>query len=615
MKHENTLALRAFRPAVVGGRRPPASPTRSTTCAKLRDSTINLINALVEQGVLTRAKADAIIAQAQQAGSKPSAAANGPTGGATAPSAGLAPGRGPRPALRPSHPARCACLTSRSRSSKRSPTRSSRMWLAQAKAERWGEPGAYPDWLHRFSWDGDLRLRDEAECSHRAPNAPVALLQAYGVNIGNSTQTDDRLRFRARFGFDATVSDSVTVGMRLASGGVGAGSNPGSENQTLGTYQTRATVGFDRAFIAYHPLTWLEASGGIVGNPYFEPTSLVWADDVSLGGVVVRVFRANHSESEIFHDRRCVSHPASRPGSDQRRGQQMALCLSKRRRVAAQSGHGLQVGAALYDYRNIEGTPNPLYSTAYTDSAAPFRQTGNTVFDINGAAQHTKRNAELSVGPCLEVPHGQSSVDFDTRFVGPTHIILTGDWVENLGFDEREIEQRTGYRVSPQIRGWQTRFTVGYPGMQPKYAWQAYVGYRYVQRDATVRCVHGSGFPLGRHGRQLLHLGGRYLFERNTFVNLRGLAPGKLTARAGRRHLGRAAARHQCTATRCHVVVLEERNAMRKSIGVLVTAVLLVAVIPHAARAAEEELSGAVARDASTELKKRCVKPSRITRI
>src|ERR1700723_2377333 len=54
---------------------------------KLRDTTISLVNALVEQGVLTRAKADAIIAQAQQAGAKP-------TGGAassTAPAATGAP--------------------------------------------------------------------------------------------------------------------------------------------------------------------------------------------------------------------------------------------------------------------------------------------------------------------------------------------------------------------------------------------------------------------------------------------------------------------------------------------------------------------------------------------
>src|SRR5271165_2670036 len=53
----------------------PSFADEADELRKLRDSTINLINALVEQGVLTRAKADALIAQAQQAGAKPPAAA------------------------------------------------------------------------------------------------------------------------------------------------------------------------------------------------------------------------------------------------------------------------------------------------------------------------------------------------------------------------------------------------------------------------------------------------------------------------------------------------------------------------------------------------------------
>src|ERR1700678_1329445 len=74
---------------------------------KLRDTTISLVNALVEQGVLTRAKADAIIAQAEQAGAK--APANAPPGTANAPAAvaagapnsGAAPAGAPNPAAAP----------------------------------------------------------------------------------------------------------------------------------------------------------------------------------------------------------------------------------------------------------------------------------------------------------------------------------------------------------------------------------------------------------------------------------------------------------------------------------------------------------------------------------
>src|SRR5260370_4672629 len=64
----------------------PAFADDTDELRKLRDTTINLVNALVEQGVLTRAKADALIAQAQQAAAKPTAAAvapNAPAGAAT----------------------------------------------------------------------------------------------------------------------------------------------------------------------------------------------------------------------------------------------------------------------------------------------------------------------------------------------------------------------------------------------------------------------------------------------------------------------------------------------------------------------------------------------------
>src|SRR3984957_8834480 len=65
---------------------------------KLRDTTISLVNALVERGVLTRAKADAIIAQAEQAGAK--APANGAPAAAVAgaPNSGAAPAGAPNAA-------------------------------------------------------------------------------------------------------------------------------------------------------------------------------------------------------------------------------------------------------------------------------------------------------------------------------------------------------------------------------------------------------------------------------------------------------------------------------------------------------------------------------------
>jgi hypothetical protein len=480
---------------------------------QLRDSTISLINALVEQGVLTREKADAIIAQAQKAGTAASAAnapSTAPTGAATAPSAGppLAPGTVRVPYV--------------PETVKREMTEEIRQDVAaQAKAERWGEPGAFPDWLRRFDWYGDLRLRYEVD-QFPPGNAPVAILQSSGVNINNSTETDERLRFRARFGFNSTVSDAVTVGLRLASGGVGTGSNPGSENQTIGSYETRATVGFDRAFIAYHPLTWLEASAGIVGMPYFEPTSLVWADDVSLGGVVLRFFPQVTPTLKWFTTAGAYPILQVDPSPTNSASSKWLYAYQSGVEWKFTDSISWQSAAALYDYRHIEGTPNPtIYSTAYSNTAAPFRQTGNTVFDIDGLLNTQNGTQNYLWGLASKFHMLNLSSALDLRFVGPTHVIITGDWVKNLGFNEREIEQRTGYRIDRQIEGWQSRITVGYPTMQPKYAWQAYVGYRSVQRDATVDAFTDQDFHLGGTDAKGYFLGARFSFEKNTFVNLR----------------------------------------------------------------------------------------------
>jgi len=477
---------------------------------KLRDTTINLVNALVEQGVLTRAKADEIIAQAQQSAAKPGAATPAPAASSTA--TGASP-----PVVRvPYVP---ESVKEEIRDEVKGEV------LAQAKSERWGQPGAFPDWLQHFTWDGDIRLRGEADRfpNDGTPNASVAQLQAFGVNIANSTQSTDRYRVRARFGFDATVGDTVTVGMRLATGGVGSGTNPGTENQTLGTYESRSTIGLDRAFLQYRPVNWFTFTGGRVGNPFFAPTTLIWANDLSLEGFVTRFEPQLGPRASWFTTLGAmpILYNAPTPGSTS----------SSKWLYAYQSGFDVRlsqraqwtVGAALYDYRNIEGilNPSPYADTQYNGTAAPFRQTGNTVFDIDGLANLANGTQNTLYGLASKFHELNLSSKLDFGFVGPTHLIIDADWVKNLGFNASDIAARTDAQVNREVRGWQTRVMVGYPTMQPKYSWQAWVGYRYAQRDSTVDAFTDQDFHLGGTDAMGYYLGGSFAFEKNTFVSLR----------------------------------------------------------------------------------------------
>jgi hypothetical protein len=497
----------------------PGSADEADDLRKLRDSTISLVNALVEQGVLTRAKADAIIAQALQAGAKPPAPGAPAAGAAKPPAAGATPATPP-----PAGPGvvRVPYVPEAVKEEIRDEVKQD--VLAQAKTERWGNPGAFPDWLNHFTWYGDMRVRGQADRfpTDNTPNAPVAILNVYGVNITNSTQADNLLRIRARFGFDATVGDTVTVGMRLATGGVGDGSNPGSENQTLGNYLSRSTVGFDRAYIAYHPESWLTVSGGRVGQPYFRPTTLIWADDVSLEGVVATVDPQLGPHWRLFTTAGAfpILQNDPTPTSDAKSKWLYAYQSGFEWRISQIATWRL--AATLYDYRNIEGIPNPtIESTQYNLTAAPFRQTGNTVFDINGLLNTEEGTQNYLYGLASKFHEANLSTSVDFGFVGATHVILNADWVRNLGFNESEIYQRTGFLVDKQTTGWQTEVRVGYPTMAQKFNWQAWLGYRYAERDSTVDAFTDQNFHLGGTDAKGYYLGGRFAFEKNSSIDLR----------------------------------------------------------------------------------------------
>ena len=120
---------------------------------KLRDTTIALVNALVEQGVLTRAKADQLIAQAEQAGAKGAVAAGGKTPASGAPSSATAATGTVASGTTPNGTAGSAAAAAPGvvrvpyipEAVKEDITNEVRQdVLAQAKTERWGEPGALP---------------------------------------------------------------------------------------------------------------------------------------------------------------------------------------------------------------------------------------------------------------------------------------------------------------------------------------------------------------------------------------------------------------------------------------------------------------------------------------
>jgi hypothetical protein len=132
--------------------------------------------------------------------------------------------------------------------------------IGQAKHERWGIPGAMPEWLSRIKFKGDLRLRYQGDyfADNLAANGFNANLNRdpMSVNsVGNNTdfstlrnisEDRNRLRLRMRLAMDAKVTQGIKVGMRLATGKL---NDPVSTNQTMGNSLQANTVVLDRAYL------------------------------------------------------------------------------------------------------------------------------------------------------------------------------------------------------------------------------------------------------------------------------------------------------------------------------------------------------------------------------
>jgi hypothetical protein len=133
------------------------------------------------------------------------------------------------------------------------------------------------DWATKIKGRGDFRFRNENIWTER-------------VVSGNAVDAADRerMRIRARLGFDFKATDNVKGTLLFATGA----DDPRSSNQTLGGSGTRKSIGLDMAYI-----DWKFMDGGnlLLGkqvNPIFRPgQSLFYDGDFNPEGGAVKFDR------------------------------------------------------------------------------------------------------------------------------------------------------------------------------------------------------------------------------------------------------------------------------------------------------------------------------------
>jgi hypothetical protein len=477
---------------------------------ELRNTVINLLQALVDQGVISREKAQQMVKAAQDKATADAAAtAKAEEGAVRVPYVPqVVQDQIAKQVEQEVKPAVVADV------------------VKEAKTEKWGVPGALADWLTRTRLSGTITLREE-DVLFPAGNVQNTYLNYYGINQAGSIAAAgenafenvsvDRVRFRARarIAVDSDITDSITAGIRLATGNT---SDLVSETQTVDGTAPYA-FGLDEVYIRLDErnemkFPWLTVVGGRFENPYSTPTNLIFHRDLTFTGLSttarIGLGDGNPDQSNIYIT--VGGHPI----------QEIALSAQDKWLVAGELGtywswdHGqnLRVQGAYFDYFNVTGRLNPPGSTIYNYTAPQFERQGNTYFDIS----NTLGSDLFALAAKFRL------VNLNATYVLPVDrwtLALVADAVKNVGYNSAEVEANVGYYVAPRVNGYQAEVSFGYPDFNRFGAWRAAIGYRYLQRDAVIDAYTDSDFHWGGTDATGYYLVGDLGLNKSLWLRLR----------------------------------------------------------------------------------------------
>lgn len=465
---------------------PPVTPSENVT--------LNLINRLVQRGILTKEDAGDLIRQAkedaQRASQQSQIAQQAATQAATAQQIAMEAAAPPSSdeAVSVSYVPEIVKAEMRDEIK--------RDVMAAAQSEGWAQPNV-PEWVRKFRPFMDFRSRyqgiyfpdgnsenplDTLNFNWINTGQPFNISQANGNQsppIGyptyDTTQNRQQMRIRFRFGADMDLGDNFTGGFRL---GTGQNGSPVSENQTLGAAQngqfggaggnfSNYAIWLDRAFLKYElgtdPDRMAALTFGRFDNPFYTPATIMWANDIAFDGIAAqaryKIFKgvtpfATAGIFPIFNTD--LNFPAQ---------QQPKISSYDKYLYAAQTGIDLKITKDLhykgavgyYNFQNVQGqvsAPQVAYdqNTPFStdDSRPTFAQKGNTYMAIRdipavpgSAAQGGNEDGTINqfqyfgLATPFQVLSANSRLEY--RHWEPFVISLSGEWDQNLAWNAQNI--------------------------------------------------------------------------------------------------------------------------------------------------------------------------------
>lgn len=511
---------------------------------ELKNTILNLVDALVEEGILSAEKASTLKADA-------AARARAATAVETesAPAADTEHGKqgGSRVVRVPYVP---EFVKDEIREQVREELRAdvAKDVIATAKEERWGVKDALPGWVNALTWGGDFRVRYEGNYfadgnvlnpNFQAINEAGGLTPA-GINAFRNVSEDrHRLRIRARIELSAKILDEFGVAFRFATGSL---DNPVSTNSTLGDFGDPVQFNVDRAWMHWDKtnrdgFNWLSAVAGRVPNPYYRPSEILWDNDLTFEGLAATLRQPLGFMDNVAGPASPVRHAFLTVGAFPLEEAEIAVADSSSNDKwlwGVQAGldfafndtSAMTLSFAYYDYINIVGRRNTFNSRLNDWTAPALLDKGNTLFDIRNDLD---LNTELFA---LASDYSIANLSAQYRYSGISwfDVWLTADVVKNLAYSESDILRRTGASVSERSFGYWAGVELGTvceeidPGshcVDRAGEWHIFGGYRYLQRDAVLDTFTASFFHLGGTDMKGYMLGFEYGIARNTWMRLR----------------------------------------------------------------------------------------------
>jgi putative porin len=286
--------------------------------------------------------------------------------------------------------------------------------------------------IKSITFYGDLRLRFEL----RDGVTPAGLTGTGGAPLAHGdTQTDDRWRYRLRFGFKGDLYDNFFYGVRLAT-------NPNydrSGNVTFGHSNAEGPFGkdqsliaIDQVFLGWKPTDWLTLTGGQMPNPFYT-TNLIWDDNLNPTGAAEQ-FDKTFDNTEVFATLGQFVYQAAA-------GNGLGNTLGATQNFSNTFMYAEEVGfkykfdestffkgaAAFYTYSGTQGNTETTVAGLYSGGPLTITAPNNSPSFFNGPFVGAGSAPETNVSGINNLAVLETPMEFDFKIGPGIHTVTSGD--------------------------------------------------------------------------------------------------------------------------------------------------------------------------------------------